>query len=206
MRLKYGLPSDRLLIAFVGALEPRKGPRRIAEAMRNVGGVAGVFVGSGTEPPEGDHVIFCRRLPHQQVPELLSACDVFALPTTDEGCCNALIEAMACGLPVISSTGPFNDDILNRSVSIRIDPMDVQAIREGILQFRDHPEFRAQMAAEALRWSANFDINQRASNILGFMAERIARGSHRACAPSGALLGQTLQARESHPPCIDWAP
>lgn len=174
MRRKYGLASDRLLVCFVGNFEPRKGPRRVAEAIRNMDGVAGVFLGDGPEPPVGQNVLLSRRVPHEQVPEILSACDVFALPTTDEGCCNGIVEAMACGLPVISSTGAFNDEILNNEVSIRVDPLDVSAIRAAIVHLRDKPGMRNEMSRAALDWSAGFDIDRRAEQILAFMEQRIA--------------------------------
>lgn len=169
MRAKHGLPPDRMLVGFVGGFEERKGPRRVAEAMGTGCGVSGVFIGVGNEPPSGENVAFCRRLPHDQVPELLSACDVFALPTTDEGCCNAVLEAMACGLPVISSNGAFNDDILSPEMSIRVDPMDVPAIRAAILRLRDDLGLRQGMSRAALAWSKQFNIDQRAQRMLAFM-------------------------------------
>ena len=175
MRRKYGLPDSELLTAFIGSFEERKGAGRVAEAIRTVNGVSGVFIGGGEDAPQGGKVLFSRRVPHEQVPEVLSACDLFVLPTTDEGCCNAIIEAMACGLPVVSSTGAFNDDILSPQVSIRTDPLDVAAIRQAISRLRDSADLRARMAAEALRWSENFDIDQRAGRILEFMAARISK-------------------------------
>ncbi len=47
-------------------------------------------------------------LPPQTVALWLQAADVFALSTDDEGCCNAILEAMACGLPVV--TTPAGDN------------------------------------------------------------------------------------------------
>ena len=114
----------------------------------------------------------CRRVTHEEMPALLSACDVFVLPTLIEGSCNALVEAMACGLPIVSSTGEFNDDVLDESMSIRIDPLDVAAIRAAIVRLRDDPALRARMAAEALRRSRLFDVDDRARRMLAFMAER----------------------------------
>ena len=103
---------------------------------------------------------------------MLSACDVFALPTLIEGSCNALVEAMACGLPIVSSAGEFNDDVLDDGMSIRIDPLDVPAIRQAIVRLRDDAPLRARMAAAALQRARLFDIDARARRILAFMAER----------------------------------
>ena len=176
MRNRWGLPNDRFLIACVGSFEHRKGQERICQAIDGLPGVGGVFVGAGVPAPQGANVIFCRALAHAQVPELLSACDAFVLPTMDEGCCNAIIEAMACGLPVISSTGAFNDEILNPEVSIRTDPLDVTAIRQAVIRLRDDLNLRERMANAALLWSDNFDADLRARRILNFMVERIQQG------------------------------
>lgn len=79
---------------------------------------------------------------------------------------------MACGLPIISSIGEFNDDLLDDSMSIRVDPLDVPAIRRAIIKLRDHPERRANMAEAAQKRSRAFDVNERAHRMLAFMQER----------------------------------
>ena len=174
MRRKHGIPADGMLAGFVGGFERRKGATRVAAALKGVDGVSGVFVGGGTEPPDGDRVAFCGRVPHDQVPEFLSTCDFFVLPTTDEGCCNAILEAMACGLPVISSNGEFNDGILTPEVSIRVDPMDVGALRAAIVRLRDDVALRKRMSHAALEWSEQFSIDRRAQCILQFMDDAVA--------------------------------
>ena len=80
--------------------------------------------------------------------------------------------AMACGLPVVASAGDFNDDILNADVSLRIDPLDVDAIRAAIATLRDDPDRRKRMGQVAQAWSLNFDVEQRAQRMLAFMAAR----------------------------------
>ena len=57
MRRKFGLPLNRILIAFVGNFEQRKGALRVVEAIQDIKGVSGIFVGSGEEAPKGDNVI-----------------------------------------------------------------------------------------------------------------------------------------------------
>ena len=177
-RKRYGLPLNRFLVACVGNYLYKKGPVRVGQAIEGLEGVGGIFAGSGPVPPEGENVLFSRRLPHDEIPYFLSAADVFVLPTLIEGSCNAIVEAMACGLPVISSDGDFNDELLSEDMSIRLDPLDVGQIRAAITSLRDDPVWCANMAEAARQRAELFDINKRARNILQFMEKRIAK-SHR---------------------------
>jgi len=173
MRHKYGLPQGRFLVACVGNYLWKKGSVRVAQAIQGLDGVGGVFMGHGPCPPVGRNVVFNQRVSHDTVPELLSAADVFVLPTVVEGSSNAIVEAMACGLPVVSSHGAFNDDLLTEEMSIRVDPLAVDAIRDAIVRLRDDAGLRRSMAEAALRRSARFDIDERARRILDFMEERL---------------------------------
>lgn len=174
-RKKFGLPQDRFLVVSAGNFLLKKGIVRVGEAIEGLENVAGVFAGSGPMPPHASNTALCRRVSHNEMPELLSACDVFALPTMIEGSCNALVEAMACGLPIISSLGEFNDDLLSDDMSIRVDPMDVVEIRQAIVRLRDDAALRDRMAAAATRRSRHFDIDERARRILTFMARTAGR-------------------------------
>lgn len=183
-RRKFHLPDDAFLVASAGNFLVKKGIVRVGEAIEGLAGVAGVFAGSGPVPPTASNMALCRPVSHAEMPELLSACDVFVLPTLIEGSCNALVEAMACGLPIVSSKGEFNDDLLSDDMSIRVDPQDIRAIREAIVRLRDDPVLRTRMA-EAARWrSQGFDIQDRTRRMLAFMAERA--GEHAAAHGSAA--------------------
>jgi teichuronic acid biosynthesis glycosyltransferase TuaC len=176
MRRRFGLPSDRFLVGCTGHFSYRKGQQRVLNAMDRQENVGGVFVGSNVPAQSAVPVCFNRTVDHEQVPELLSACDVFVLPTLAEGSSNAIVEAMACGLPIVSSKGTFNDDLLTDEMSIRVDPLDVQEIRNAICTLRDDPALRVRMAEAALRRSRQFDINDRARRILSFMTEKMEDG------------------------------
>jgi len=174
MREKYGLPADQFLIAFVGHFCHRKGTQRVAEAIKGMDDVGAIYIGAGPDVPDASQSRFQGTVPHDLLPELLSAADIFVLPTLAEGSCNAILEAMACGLPVVSSDGAFNDDIVDEHVAIRTDPLDTGAIREAIRTLKDDSPLRDRMASMAVEHTKRFDINDRAARILAWLNDRIA--------------------------------
>ncbi len=168
-RKRLSAGPDDFVIAFVGAFIERKGPLRVAEAAAMVPGVGSVYIGKGEQTPRGDGILFCGQLPHDEIPAYLNAADAFVLPTKEEGCCNAIVEAMACGLPIISSDRRFNDDILNGKNSVRVDCENVAQIARAIKLLKDSPEARQAMSEESLRIAAGLTIDKRADKITDFM-------------------------------------
>ncbi len=170
-RKKYEFPEDEFIGVFTGSFNSNKGIMRAQEAAIKAGNIKMIYIGSGAYKPKGSNVLFCGRLQHELIPEYLNAADFFILPTKAEGCCNAIIEAMACGLPIISSNGAYNDDILSDLISIRTAPDDIEAMSRAICSLRDNPEKRKKMSLAAERASMKFDINQRASRIIKYMIQ-----------------------------------
>ena len=83
------------------------------------------------------------------------------------------VEALAMGLPVISSDGPFNDDILDENNSIRINPDDVDALTDAIRKLRDDKTLRKSMVDYSHSRHEEYSIEGRAKRILGFIDEQI---------------------------------
>lgn len=174
-REKIGLPQDVFIVSFVGWFNERKGPLRVAEAIKQTKGekVYSLFVGKGEQMPDCENILFKGSLPHEQVPDYLNASDVFVLPTLHEGCCNAVVEAMACGIPVISSNLPFNWDVLDDSNSIMVDPNNIEEITQAICILRDNKVLRLQKADGSLKKAQDLTIDQRAASIVRFMKEKM---------------------------------
>lgn len=171
-REKLGLPKDKFIVGFVGGFVERKGDKRLLQAVNNLDEVYIAFAGRGENPPTGSRVLFCQSMEHEKIPILLNAVDIFVLPTLAEGSCNAIVEAMACGLPVISSDLPFNDDVLDESNSIRIDPMSVSQIKNAIEKLRDD-KIRNEMSYRAFETAQKLSIEARAGKILDFISRYV---------------------------------
>lgn len=171
-RKKLGIPQDAFIIAFIGWFIERKGPLRVAAALNKVRGVKSIFLGKGKQDPQCDGILFKGAIPHEQVPEYLGVADCFVLPTLHEGCCNAVVEAMACGLPVISSNKPFNWDVLDKTNSIMVNPQDIDEIADAITQLRDYPDKACSLSEGALKKAASLTIDLRAERIIKFIEEK----------------------------------
>ncbi len=179
LRAKYNIADDAFIVAFTGAFEHRKGSKRVAEAITSLNDltIKSFFIGRGLddrlEDPDCDGILFKGPLDHNVLSEYLNMADVFCLPTLREGCCNAIVEALACGIPVISSDRSFNFDILDESNSIMIEPMDVNAIAEAIKILKDNRKLRERLSEGALEKSTSLTIDQRAKKIIGFINSKI---------------------------------
>lgn len=173
MRKKNDLPLDKFIVAFTGHFIERKGPHRVLKAIKGLKNVGAIFIGSGEIPLKGEEVLFNGAVEHKKVPELLSAADVFVLPTLAEGSCNAILEAMACGLPVISSKDSFNEEILDEKVAIMIDPLNIENIKESIKLLYTNKKLRTEISGLALDHAHNFNLTNRAEKVIEFCREII---------------------------------
>ena len=131
-RRDLGLPAQGPVLVSVGGLVERKGFHRVIELLpalreRHPGLIYLVVGGPG---PEGDTsaalqrqvselglaeaVRFLGPLPADRVREPLSAASVFVLATRNEGWANVFLEAMACGLPVVTTDVGGNREVVCR--------------------------------------------------------------------------------------------
>ncbi|MBR1499138.1 MAG: glycosyltransferase [Bacteroidaceae bacterium] len=172
-RRELGIAEDAFVVAFVGWFNERKGVKRVAQAIRacNDPDIKSVFLGAGPDEPDCPGILFKGKLPHRDVPRYLNAADIFVLPTLNEGCCNAVVEAMACGLPVVSSDRSFNRDILNGQNSIMVEPTDINAIRDAIRRLKADAKLREAMADAALASAESLNMENRSSRIINFFIQ-----------------------------------
>jgi teichuronic acid biosynthesis glycosyltransferase TuaC len=191
-RAALGLDPQARLIVSVGHLVSRKRHHVLIEAFARVHerspAAQLVIIGANAFEPDypqhlrelvrargvADSVRFAGNIPPQEVAQWLQAADLFALGTAREGCCNAVLEALAVGAPVVTTPVGDNAYFVRDGVNGRITPVDdaaaMAAAIEGVLATQwDRPRIAAALAAQAGSWSG---VGQR---VLEFMQERLSR-------------------------------
>ena len=166
-RKKLGLPTDRPILACVGALIERKGQRFAIAALAQLPGAHLVLAGAG---PDDAHlraltvrlglsarVHFLGAVPHGDLPVVLSAADIFVLPTASEGLANAWVEALACGTPVVTTPIPGAQELLTNPAYGRMAARDAGAIAAAVRELLAAPAPRDAVLAGAAEfsWEAN---------------------------------------------------
>jgi glycosyltransferase involved in cell wall biosynthesis len=141
-RLRLGLPPDGRLVVSVGNLVALKRHDVLVEALararQDVPDLTLAILGGGdaqrgysarlaelaTRLGVGDAVKIVSRVPASRVADWLQASNLFALATSREGCCNAVLEALACGIPVVTTPAGDNAHFVRDGVNGRIVPID----------------------------------------------------------------------------------
>ena len=157
--------GDRLCLLCVAALIPRKGHTLLIEALAGLQDRPWVLhcVGSTTKDAAttqrvqatiAQHGLQARVQLHGEVtPDALQACydraDVFVLPSLHEGYGMALAEALARGLPVLSSRAGAIIDTVPAAAGLLLPPGDGPALRHALARVLDEPALRAALAAGA---------------------------------------------------------
>lgn len=158
-RTRIGIPGT--LIVSVGRLVPWKGFRMLIKIMPQLLELNQFFrlviVGDG---PERDvlrtmarnlglekKVFIVGAKSHEELPTYLAAADLFVLNTGYEGFSHQIIEAMAAGVPVITTTAGGNREIISQGENgLMVKYNDEFNLREAIRALWDMPELRAHMS------------------------------------------------------------
>ncbi len=174
-RQELGIEDDKFVVAFVGNFSERKGVMRLSSAIDKCddNNIGVVFLGRPTEmKPSCRGIIKMGYVNHDDIPKYLNAADVYVLPSLAEGCSNSIVEAMACGLPIISSDLPFNYDILDKNNAILVNPSNDDEIAKAIKLLRDNPTQRKKMAEESVIKAKSLNLTNRATQIINFIESK----------------------------------
>ena len=171
-RKKFNFSKEAFIIGMVGSFDERKGTLRIQEACEKLEDVYFACAGKGEDMPNSSKCLWAMPVNNDELPWFYSSLDVFVLPTQNEGCCNAIVEAIACGCPIISSDKAFNYDICDEMNSILINPMDIEAISKAIDYLKHNKIELENLRQGSIRKASKLDISQRALNIMNFIEEK----------------------------------
>ena len=197
---KYGLPRPYLL--FLGGEKPHKNVRNVIRAFaeaRRERALPHALVLAGPMPKNRNRVealIAALDLearvhrpgvvPEEDLPGLFAGAEAFLYPTLYEGFGLPVIEAMACGVPVLTSSTSALQEVAG-GYAYLVDPMDVDAIARGIVALATDPRRRAEFAELGKRRARDFSWDRAAEQTLKIYAEALAGG--RAASPRPATPG-----------------
>jgi UDP-glucose:(heptosyl)LPS alpha-1,3-glucosyltransferase len=169
VRRELGIDEDEYVALFVGSGWERKGLAFVAEAVRRMEEDAPVLLVAGRgdpgQVPQSSRIKFLG--PRLDVPRLFAAADVFVLPTIYDPFSNASLEAMAAGLPVITSRANGFSEILDRNVEgdLLPRPDDIEAIIFSLCAWAD-PMRRENVRARLMAKGAEFSIERNVRETL----------------------------------------
>ena len=155
-----------LTIVSTGRLTERKGYQFLIESLKGLSDVQLVLLGDGNLRKELENISVECKLnvkflgiqPQNKVVQFLQQADIFCLPSLNEGMSNSLLEAMACGLPVIVTDVGGTQELLNGN-GIIVEKKSVKQLREAILFFQNNPEYleiygkKSREIAENMGWN-----------------------------------------------------
>lgn len=167
-RARVGWDGDGPRFLFVGSLDERKNPLRLAEAVRRLGEGQLAVVGDGPLAGRlagraGTRMV--GRVRHEQVADWIDACDVLCQPSLVEPFGQAILEAMASERSVVATMRGGPPEFVTPGAGVLVDPFDVDAIASGLRQALALPVPNPQ----ARRAAAEHDIRRQAAKIAAIL-------------------------------------
>ena len=157
-------PNDRPRVLFVGSLRPFKGPQLVLDAATHFPAADFVLVGDGIMAEELreravrerlHNVEFTGALPISRVREEYRRADIFFFPSRWEGSPKVILEAAACGLPVIASLAYEPETVVHGSTGyLASEPSDFSACFAKLLE---NPELRRELGCAGRAHAQMFD-------------------------------------------------
>ncbi len=153
------IPRRTRQVCYVGRFHPQKAPMALLEALRGIPDVELLMIGGGPLQNQIEERIaayglqarLLGRVSNEELPFYYQSSAVYVLPTRYEGGSpKTLLEAMACGLPVVSTDGFGVREVFEDGVHGYKVPVDnVGALRDAIIAILDHPDEGQKMGVAA---------------------------------------------------------
>jgi glycosyltransferase involved in cell wall biosynthesis len=170
---KAGQRLPETFILYLGTLEPRKNVEGLIRAYARwrqwdpttpplvVAGGKGWYYKQIFELVEAHHlaetIYFPGYIPQEQLPLWYNAASLFVYPSFFEGFGLPVLEAMACGTPVITSTRSSLPEVVGNHETARlVDPTDIETLAGTMAEVMGHDDLRATMVKQGLAQAAKF--------------------------------------------------
>ncbi len=166
-------PRDKPRVLFIGGRFVEKGGRDLLDAVALVGRDRfdlDVVTFEDVPPRPGMRVH--RDVPRARLLELLQQADIACLPSRADAFSWAVLEAMACGVPVVAARTGGVGDLLGEEAGILVAPRDRRAIAAALTLLLDDPALREQRGRAARRRAeAHFDARRQTARLVELMRE-----------------------------------
>lgn len=176
----FGINGRFLL--YVGDSEPRKNLKRVLEALAGIAADVKLVLAGKRAPTDSRLQSWIQELhlegrvltpgfvADDDLPLLYGAATAFIFPTLYEGFGFPLLEAMACGCPVVTSNLSSMPEVAG-GAGLLVDPLSVDDIRQAIQQLIADGDLKQNLTAAGLRRAADFSWARSASATLAFLRE-----------------------------------
>ncbi|HUN01330.1 MAG TPA: glycosyltransferase [Niabella sp.] len=166
-KAQLGIPYNAFVVGFVGNFIHRKGPNRIIEAIKQLADqdIQLVCVGGKDNLISNNFPKTIPPVPNYQLPGIYNAFDIFVLPTLSEGHCNAIEEAKACCIPIVSSLGTSVEGQIDSTTGILLDPLKIDEIAAAIQKLKNNNTIRRSMEESLKLKRGEQSLKDRAQKI-----------------------------------------
>ncbi|MBN2412658.1 glycosyltransferase [candidate division KSB1 bacterium] len=187
LRKELGIPEDKTVVLYLSTFKKDKGVYELLEAFKRVlkkcpnaileicgwGIEKAGMIRYIQENSLENEIKMIGSVDHEKVDLWMKACDLFVLPTYHEGMPNAVMEAMACGLPVlVSAVGGLPDAIGDSEGAVLIPPKDVKILEESMSKILNDEKQREKMSIAARkRAEERFGAEKTVSTLITYLGQ-----------------------------------
>ena len=187
IRARYGL-DERPYVLSVGTVQPRKNYVRLIRAFVSLKVEAQLIIAGGRGWLYQDILAEAEKHPERvrmlgfvddaDLPALYHGASLFVFPSLYEGFGLPVLEAMACGVPVVCSDASSLPEVAG-DAALPVDPLDTGGLAEAMARALEDAELRREMTAKGIARAARFTWEQAARQLLAaFDAVRLVSPNH----------------------------